>query len=83
MENQRIPSWNVKAAVLTILGGIVALLGTLWGVQGLGLVQIDPILCIEDCEPITGRSVQWSVIGTITVLVGTVIIWAGRQHLYR
>ena len=72
---------NAKAIVLTIFGAIVALLGIFWSVQGLGIVQIDPILCATDCEPITGRSMQWTVIGTITLFVGIVIIWVGLRSV--
>lgn len=71
---------NTKVIVLTILGVILALLGTLWVVQGLGIIQLGPILCVADCEPITGRSMQWTVIGMITLFVGTVIVWAGLSR---
>ncbi|WP_435156731.1 hypothetical protein [Haladaptatus sp. DFWS20] len=71
---------NTNATVVTILGAIVALLGMVWLVQGLAIVQIDPILCVADCEPITGRSVQWTVIGVITLFVGIVIAGAGLKR---
>ncbi|RBI63964.1 hypothetical protein DMJ13_05510 [halophilic archaeon] len=70
---------NAKATVLTILGATVALLGTLWVVQGLGIVRIAPILCVADCEPIAGRSAQWTVIGVLVSFVGIVIIRAGLR----
>ena len=38
---------------VSVLG---VLLGGLWLVQGLGLVQIRPILCFADCEPVQGSS---------------------------
>ena len=72
---------NAKAIVLTIFGAIVALLGIFWAIQGLGIVQIDPILCAADCEPITGRSVQWTVIGAITLFVGIVTVWVGLKSV--
>ncbi len=64
-------------------GAIVALLGMLWLVQGLGIVQIDPILCAGDCEPITGRSVEWTVIGAIASFVGSIIVRAGLSRVNR
>ena len=73
----------MKAAVLTLLGVIVGLLGMLWVVQGLGIIQIDPILCAGDCEPITGRSVQWTIIGALTLFVGSVSVWAGLRRVNR
>ncbi len=83
MENRNIHTWNAKATVLTILGVIVGILGMLWLVQGLGIIQIDPILCVGDCEPITGRSVQWTVIGAIALFVGSVSVWAGLRRVNR
>ncbi len=74
---------NAKAAVMTTLGAIVALLGMLWVVQGLGIVQIGPVLCVADCEPITGRSAQWTVIGAIALFVGIVGIRAGLRRVNR
>lgn len=73
---------NAKGTVLTILGTLVALLGTLWLVQGLGIVQIGPILCVADCEPITGRSVQWTVTGVLAMVVGMVLVWAGQRRIW-
>lgn len=83
MENRKIHTWNAKATALTILGVIVALLGMLWLVQGLGIIQIDPILCAGDCEPITGRSVEWTITGTIASFVGIVSVGAGLRRVNR
>ena len=74
---------NLKVTVLTILGFIVALLGTLWVVQGLGLIQIGPVLCVADCEPISGNSMQWTVIGVLTLFVGIGIVRAGLRRANR
>jgi hypothetical protein len=81
METRSINKKNAKVAGLTTLGLIVALLGMLWVVQGLGIVQIDPILCAGDCEPITGGSVEWAVIGAITLVIGSTVVWAGLRRL--
>lgn len=83
MENRNIRTWNAKAAVLTIFGVITALLGTLWLVQGLGIIQIGPILCVADCEPITGRSVQWTVTGVLALVAGIVVARAGLRRVNR
>jgi LPXTG-motif cell wall-anchored protein len=74
---------NAKATVLTTFGATVALLGTLWLVQGLGLVHIGPVLCVANCEPITGKSTQWTVTGVIALLAGLVIVFAGRRRATR
>jgi hypothetical protein len=44
----------VKTIALAIAGVILALLGGLWLVQGLGLVTIEPIACVGACEPLAG-----------------------------
>lgn len=72
---------NAKGAVLAIFGAIVTLLGLLWLVQGLGIVQIGPILCVADCEPVTGPSTQWAVIGAITLVVGIAIGGVGLRRI--
>ncbi len=74
---------NAKVAVLTVLGPIVTILGTLWLVQGLGILQIGPVLCVADCEPITGRSMQWTVIGVIALIAGIAISGAGLRRINR
>lgn len=70
MSNQTLRTSHTKAILLGAAGAAVALLGTLWVVQGLGLVEVPPMLCIEACEPITGGSVRWTVIGAVAVLGG-------------
>jgi hypothetical protein len=63
------------------IGGVIAvLLGGLWLVQGLGLVTIPPILCVADCETLTGPSTVWTIAGLVLLLVGAAaIVLAGRQ----
>ncbi|EFW91066.1 hypothetical protein ZOD2009_15791 [Haladaptatus paucihalophilus DX253] len=74
---------NVKAIALATFGAVVGLLGVLWLVQGLGLVEIGPILCVADCEPITGESTQWTVIGMIALILGFTIVRAGLRRASR
>jgi len=74
---------NAKATAVTVLGVVVALLGALWTVQGLGLVEVRPVLCLADCDPITGGSVQWTVFGAIALLVGLVLVRAGLRRVDR
>ena len=74
---------NTRATVLTLLGAIVALLGLLWFVQGLGIVHLRPILCVAECEPVTGRSVQWTIVGALALFVGVVVARAGLRRRTR
>ncbi len=61
--------------------GIIAiLLGGLWLLQGLGLVNVRPILCFADCAPIQGASTTWAVVGAFTLAAGGICIgWSRRQ----
>lgn len=81
MGNRNIHTRNTKATVLTILGALVALLGALWVVQGLGIIQMDAIFCVADCGPITGKSVQWTVSGVLALFAGIVTVRAGLRRL--
>jgi len=63
--------------VSSILGAVLALLGLLWLLQGLDLVRMQPMLCVANCEPITGGSVVWTVVGLVTLVVGAAIVWMG------
>jgi hypothetical protein len=53
-----------------VFGVIAALIGGLWLLQGLGVVQIKPILCFANCAPVQGPSTKWAVIGAVTVAIG-------------
>ena len=58
----------------------MALLGLLWFLQGSDLIHMKPLLCFADCEPITGKSVQWQIIGAITFVVSTFIIYVSLKR---
>jgi hypothetical protein len=49
---------------------IGVLLGGLWLLQGLGIVQIPPILCVAECEPLEGPSAIWAIIGFVVAAAG-------------
>jgi hypothetical protein len=59
---------------------IAILLGGLWFLQGVGAVQVSPILCFADCEPIQGPSQTWAIIGSVFVLIGGLgVVWARKR----
>ncbi|HTN62286.1 MAG TPA: hypothetical protein VL147_12155 [Devosia sp.] len=58
-----------------LIGVVGVLLGGLWLVQGLGLVTIPPILCVAECEAITGPSPGWALAGIAMMLAGAVIVF--------
>ncbi len=55
---------------ILVLGGIAVLLGGLWLLQGLGLVTIEPILCVAECEPLDGPAPFWAAIGFVLFAAG-------------
>lgn len=65
---------KLKNFVLIIVGTIATLLGLLWFLQGSDIVHLQPILCFANCEPITGKSPLWQVIGAIVFVIGLVVI---------
>lgn len=67
-------------AVVLVVSAIAVLLGGLWLVQGLGLVEIEPMLCFAECEPIAGPSPTWAIVGFLMVMAGAVGI---RRSLKR
>ena len=60
--------------ILFVVGVISILLGGLWLLQGLGVVQIRPILCFANCEPVQGASPMWAIIGSILATTGVIAI---------
>jgi hypothetical protein len=67
--------------IIALVSGIIAvLLGGLWLLQGLGVVQIRPILCFADCAPLQGPSGTWVAIGTFTLAIGGFgVFWSRKQ----
>jgi hypothetical protein len=56
-----------------LVGGVICiLLGGLWLLQGLGIVQIRPILCFVDCAPVQGPSLTWASIGFVVITAGVI-----------
>jgi hypothetical protein len=66
--------------VVSVVG---ALLGGLWLLQGLGLVQVGPILCFADCEPLKGPSVTWAVLGLLLLIAGALGMVYSLKHRAR
>lgn len=66
---------KLKQIAVLIVGVILALLGFLWFLQGVGVLNQCPILCFADCECITGGSALWEAIGAAAFIMGIAIIW--------
>ena len=61
-------------AFKVVAGLILTALGLLWTMQGADLIQIKPILCVANCEPVTGGSTLWLSIGIITTVIGLALL---------
>lgn len=69
----------MRIAVL-VFGIIAVLLGGLWLLQGLGVVQVRPILCFANCAPIQGPSFTWAVVGAVAVALGGYgVVWSRKR----
>jgi hypothetical protein len=68
--------------IIALVCGIIAgLLGTLWLLQGTGIVHLRRILCFADCAPVEGPSTAWVIIGTLMLAVGGFGIRWSRKHV--
>jgi hypothetical protein len=64
---------EIKKIVGLVIGAFFALLGLLWFVQGVGLLQVCPVVCVGECECLTGSSLFWTVAGAFLFIVGIAI----------
>lgn len=55
-------------------GIVLTPLGLLWVLQGADLVRIQPVLCVAECQPVTGGSPVWLTIGVVSLLGGLVLL---------
>jgi hypothetical protein len=68
--------------IALIFGVITIMLGSLWLLQGLGLVHVRPILCFADCAAIQGASATWAIIGGVSLgMGGLAIFWSRKASL--
>jgi hypothetical protein len=72
-----------RIITLLLFGTILTLLGLLWFLQGSDVIRLRPILCVANCEPITGRSTLWQVVGAVTFVSGVVLVASGIRRLRR
>lgn len=64
---------RIVRAALLILGVLLVLMGGLWTLQGLGIVMWPS-------ESFMLADKQWAVNGAITLIIGLLLIWAGRNR---
>lgn len=57
-----------------LVGAFIAALGLLWFLQGAAIIEMRPILCVANCEPIVGGSPFWAATGVIAFIIGLVVV---------
>ncbi|WP_211228533.1 hypothetical protein [Glycomyces tenuis] len=73
---------NWRRALRLSAGAVVSALGLLWIAQGAALLEIQPILCVAECEPVTGGSSGWLAAGVVAFLAGLAVLaapWRRRR----
>jgi len=58
--------------VTQVLGVLMVVAGVFWALQGLGIIMWP-------AESFMLADRQWTVNGSITALVGAIIVWAARK----
>ena len=67
--------------IVQIVIGLFALaLGGLWFLQGTGLVVIEPIACVANCEKLVGPSLPWAIAGLVAILLGGLLLRRGLKR---
>jgi hypothetical protein len=61
---------TIRNIVQAIFATIAMLLGTFWFLQGVGILNVCPILCFADCACIEGGSQFWSILGAGVFIIG-------------
>lgn len=64
-----------KKLGIILVGIVLALLGLLWLLQGIGVIQMCPVLCFANCECITGGSPVWAMVGAAVLVIGSMLMY--------
>ena len=68
-------------SVGVLIGIVAVLLGGLWLLQGIGVVNLRAILCFADCDPVQGSSATWVAIGLLVLTAGAAAaLWCWKRR---
>jgi len=71
----------MRKILLATIGVLAASLGGLWLLQGIGIVNIEPIICVAECRAIQGPSFVWTAVGFLAFMAGAVMVFRSlRRH---
>jgi hypothetical protein len=78
---RRKPVMKIRKIAQMTFAVIAIFLGGFWFLQGVGMLNVCPILCFADCACIEGGSRSWSIVGAIFLITGifTMIITTKRK----
>jgi hypothetical protein len=72
---------KLKRIAAVIVGVILAILGLIWFLQGIAILNVCPVLCFADCECITGGSSFWAISGVISIIIGVGILYVSLKRV--
>ena len=70
----------VKRYVMRVFGLALSMLGLLWLLQGAGIIHVRPLLCVSQCTPMAGTSLDWTLAGSLILIAGLVLVRCGLAH---
>lgn len=71
---------KIRMTAQIIFAALAMLLGAFWFLQGVGILNVCPILCFADCACIEGGSQFWSVVGIVVFSIGILTIIITMKH---
>ena len=66
--------------IIGIVSVMAFLLGSLWFLQGTGLIVIEPIACIGECDALEGPSPTWAAFGLMLMLTALAGMWFAARR---
>ena len=69
--------------IIGAVGVLAFLLGGLWFLQGTGLIVIEPIACVGECEALEGPSAPWAIAGAAMMIAALGLLWFAMRRRRR
>ena len=64
-----------------IFAFVILFFGVFWFLQGVGVLNVCPILCFSNCDCIEGGSQFWSILGGVVIVIGILIAIITMRHV--
>ena len=66
---------TIRKIAQLIFALIAIFLSGFWFLQGVGILNVCPILCFADCACIEGGSLLWAVVGAAVFIIGILTVF--------